>query len=166
PHVCLRRRDDRKGGASWFALASGRARRRAAAGRDGLARDRGSLVMATRAMDRALSYDVEKVRRDFPILSRIVHGKPLVYLDNAATSQKPRQVIDAIRGYYESYNSNVHRGVHALSEEATQAYERARDKVARFVNAKRSEEIVFVRGTTEAINLVASTFGSMHVHGG
>ena len=122
--------------------------------------------MATRAMDRALAYDVERVRRDFPILSRTVHGKPLAYLDNAATSQKPRQVIDAIREYYESYNSNVHRGVHALSEDATRAYEQARDKVARFVNAARSEEIVFVRGTTEAINLVASTFGATRVHGG
>jgi cysteine desulfurase/selenocysteine lyase len=122
--------------------------------------------MATRAMERALTYDVDRVRRDFPILGRTVHGKPLVYLDNAATSQKPQAVIDAMRSYYEDYNSNVHRGVHALSEEATRAYEAARAKVARFVNAARSEEIVFARGTTEAINLVAATFGRVRVHGG
>jgi len=120
--------------------------------------------VATRTMERSgLVYDVERVRQDFPILERRVHGKPLVYLDNAATSQKPRVVIDALRHYYESYNSNVHRGVHALSEEATQAYEAARRKLQTFVNAERVEEIVFVRGTTEAINLVASTFGRSRV---
>ncbi|HKA25348.1 MAG TPA: cysteine desulfurase [Candidatus Eisenbacteria bacterium] len=122
--------------------------------------------MATRAMDRALAYDVERVRRDFPVLSRTAHGKPLVYLDNAATSQKPRVVIDAIRDYYERYNSNVHRGVHTLSEEATQAFEAARAKARAFVNAERAEEIVFVRGTTEAINLVAATHGRTRVHAG
>ena len=122
--------------------------------------------MASRAMDRALAYDVERVRRDFPVLSRTAHGKPLVYLDNAATSQKPRVVIDAIRDYYERYNSNVHRGVHTLSEEATQAFEAARAKARAFVNAERAEEIVFVRGTTEAINLVAATHGRTRVNAG
>src|SRR5262245_15937692 len=122
--------------------------------------------MATRTAERGLTYDVERVRRDFPILSRTAHGHPLIYLDNAATSQKPRVVIDAIRDYYEHYNSNVHRGVHALSEEATRAFETARGKARAFVNAERAEEMVFVRGTTEAINLVASTFGRMRVHAG
>ena len=102
--------------------------------------------------------DVDAVRRDFPILQQQVHGKPLVYLDNAATSQKPRQVIDAIRTYYERDNANIHRGVHTLSVRATEGYEQTRLKVQRFLNAARREEIVFVRGTTEAINLVAQSF--------
>jgi len=102
--------------------------------------------------------DVDAVRRDFPILQQQVHGKPLVYLDNAATSQKPRQVIDAIRTYYERDNANIHRGVHTLSVRATEGYEQTRLKVQRFINAARREEIVFVRGTTEAINLVAQSF--------
>src|SRR4051812_49243083 len=100
-------------------------------------------------------YDETAVRRDFPILSPTVNGKPLVYLDNAATSQKPQAVIDALVGYYSGYNANVHRGVHQLSEEATSAYEIARKKVAGFVGATSINEIVFVRNTTEAINLVA-----------
>jgi len=104
-------------------------------------------------------YDVQKLRRDFPILSRQVHGRPLVYLDNAATSQKPRAVIDAEARYYAEFNANIHRGLHALSQEATDAYEAARERVRRFVNAADSAEIVFVRGTTEAINLVASSYG-------
>ena len=99
------------------------------------------------------------MRRDFPILSRTVHGKQLVYLDNGATSQKPRAVIDALARYYEEENSNIHRGVHFLSEQATAAYEEARAKVQRFINAAHREEIVFVRGTTEAINLVAQSYG-------
>jgi cysteine desulfurase/selenocysteine lyase len=103
-------------------------------------------------------YDVERIRADFPILSRTVHGKPLVYLDNAATTQKPRAVIDSIARYYEEQNANIHRAVHILGERATQAYEGARAKVAKFVNAKQTEEIVFTRGTTEAINLVAHSF--------
>jgi cysteine desulfurase/selenocysteine lyase len=103
-------------------------------------------------------YDLARVRADFPILSARVHGKPLVYLDNAATSQKPRAVIDAVRAYYESMNANIHRGVHALSELGTKAYENARVKAARFLNAADAREIVFVRGTTEAINLVARSF--------
>ena len=103
--------------------------------------------------------DVARTRADFPILARTVHGKPLRYLDNAATSQKPRCVIDCEAHYYTALNANVHRGVHRLSQEATDAYEAARDTVQRFINAARREEIVFVRGTTEAINLVANSFG-------
>jgi cysteine desulfurase/selenocysteine lyase len=103
-------------------------------------------------------FDVEATRRDFPILAQRVNGKPLVYLDNAATSQKPMAVIEAIERYYREYNSNVHRGLHALSEKATQAYERARSTVRRFLGAGEDREIVFVRGTTEAINLVATSF--------
>jgi cysteine desulfurase/selenocysteine lyase len=109
---------------------------------------------------------VQKLREDFPILKQLVHGKPLVYLDNAATSQKPRQVIDAIADYYESYNSNVHRGLHALSEQATQAYEGARGIVRNFLNAAEDREIVFVKGTTEGINLVASSYGRAHLQQG
>jgi cysteine desulfurase/selenocysteine lyase len=103
-------------------------------------------------------YDVARVRRDFPILATTVHGKPLVYLDSAATSQKPTPVLEAERAYYEEANANVHRGVHALSERATALYEGARGTLARFVNAARAEEIVFTRGTTEAVNLVAWSF--------
>jgi cysteine desulfurase/selenocysteine lyase len=110
--------------------------------------------------------DVLKLRDDFPILSRKVHGKPLVYLDNAATTQKPRSVIAAVRHYYFTSNANVHRGVHALSDRATQAYEGARGRVARFLNAGEDREIVFVRGATEAINLVAQTFGRVHLREG
>ena len=100
-----------------------------------------------------------ELREQFPILNQEVNGHPLVYLDNAATSQKPRSVIDAVKRYYEWDNSNVHRGVHTLGSRATDAYEGAREKVARFINAKRTEEIVFTRGTTTAINLVASSYG-------
>jgi cysteine desulfurase/selenocysteine lyase len=112
------------------------------------------------------SYNVEAIRRDFPILGRKVHGKPLVYLDNAATTQKPRAVIDRLVRYYSEENSNVHRGVHHLSEIATAAYEGARTTVKRFINAASEKEIVFVRGTTEAINLVAATYGRGHVGAG
>lgn len=107
--------------------------------------------------------DVERIRRDFPILERQVHGRPLVYLDNAATSQKPLAVIEAMDDYYRRYNANIHRGVHTLAEEATRAYEDARRKVARFVNAYSPREIVFVRNTTEAINLVAYSWGRANV---
>lgn len=100
-----------------------------------------------------------QVRADFPILSQTIHGNPLVYLDNAATSQKPRQVIEALRDYYEGYNSNVHRGVHTLSTQATDAYEGARVKVARFINAASEQEIIYTRNATEAINLVAYAWG-------
>ncbi len=102
-------------------------------------------------------FEVEKIRRDFPILSRTVRGKPLVYLDNAATSQKPQVVIDAVTRFYTETCANIHRGVHQLSEEATAAYEDARRKVAKFLNAGSAEEIIFVRGATEAINLVAAS---------
>jgi cysteine desulfurase / selenocysteine lyase len=104
------------------------------------------------------AYDVERIRQDFPILHTTVHGKPLVYLDNAATTQKPRAVLDALDRYYTSQNANVHRGVHWLSETATQEYAAARAKVSRFIRAAAPEECVFVRGTTEAINLVANAF--------
>jgi cysteine desulfurase/selenocysteine lyase len=100
--------------------------------------------------------DTERVRKDFPILDRQVHGKQLVYLDNAATSQKPRQVLDALTGYYERHNANVHRGVHLLAEEATAAYEGARDKVAAFVRAPSRDEVVFTKNASEALNLVAT----------
>ena len=105
------------------------------------------------------SYDVHRVRQDFPILAMQVHGKPLVYLDNAASAQKPRAVLDRLTEAYTSEYANVHRGLHYLANAATEAYEGARDKVARFLNAERREEIIFTRGATEAINLVAQTFG-------
>jgi cysteine desulfurase/selenocysteine lyase len=104
------------------------------------------------------SLDVNRIRSDFPILSRTVHALPLVYLDNAATTQKPESVIDAMSTYYRSVNSNIHRGVHALSEEATEAYENVRELARQFINAASTREIIFVRGTTEGINLVASAF--------
>jgi len=103
--------------------------------------------------------DVAKLRADFPALQLSVRGKPLVYLDNAATSQKPRAVLDALQRYYEEGNANVHRGVHYLSEHATAAYEGAREKARRFLNAREAREVIFVRGTTEGVNLVASSFG-------
>ncbi|HEY5625435.1 MAG TPA: cysteine desulfurase [Dehalococcoidia bacterium] len=117
--------------------------------------------MRQETRDRAL--DVTAIRGDFPILQREVYGKPLVYLDNAATSQKPRQVIDALVRYYESYNANIHRAVHALGEEATAAYEEAREKVARFIGAPLAESVIFTRNTTEAINLVAYAWGRANV---
>ena len=106
------------------------------------------------------------LRNDFPILSEKVHGKPLVYFDNAATSQKPLCVIEGIKQYYESYNSNVHRGVHDLSQKATLAYENSRKTVQRFLNAKTSDEIVFTKGTTDAINIVANAWGINHLQKG
>ena len=113
-----------------------------------------------------MTLDVQRVRKDFPILEREVYGKPLVYLDNAATSQKPRQVIDALVNYYENYNANIHRAVHCLGEEATAAYEEARAKVAKFINAPSPECVIFTRNTTEAINLVAYTWGRENVREG
>ena len=104
-------------------------------------------------------YNIDKVRADFPILSRQVYGKPLVYLDNGATTQKPRCVVDAISEEYYSVNANVHRGVHFLSQQATELHEQSRETVRRFINAKSVAEIIFTRGTTESINLVVSTFG-------
>jgi len=110
--------------------------------------------------------DVHRVRQDFPILLQRIHGKPLVYLDNTATSQKPRVVIDTLRHYYEADNANVHRGVHTLSQRATEAYEEARTKVHKFIGSNCLREIVFTRSTTEAINLVAQTFGRTNVGAG
>jgi len=110
--------------------------------------------------------DVNRVRGEFPVLRTLVHGKPLIYLDNAATTQKPQVVLDRLIRYYMEENANVHRGVHLLSERATDAYEEARRTVARFLHAGDPKEIVFVRGTTEAINLVAQTYGRVHVRQG
>ncbi len=112
------------------------------------------------------SFDVARVREDFPVLDRPVHGKPLVYLDNAATAQKPRAVIQRIVQYYETENSNIHRGVHWLSETATRAYEGARTTVRRLLHAAEDREIVFTRGATEAINLVARSYGGAHLQAG
>lgn len=112
------------------------------------------------------AFDVEWIRSQFPILSRTVYDRPLVYLDNAASSQKPQLVIEAMRDIYERHYSNVHRGVHKLSQEATEAYEGARTKIARFIGAERDDEIVFARGATEAINLVASSFGRKFLRSG
>jgi len=111
----------------------------------------------------ARPFDVAGIRRDFPILKQQVHGKPLVYLDNAATSQKPQSVIDALVRYYSTYNANVHRGIHTLSGRATDEYEGARGKVRRFLNAVDDKEIIFVRGATEGINLVANSYGRQRV---
>ncbi len=122
------------------------------------------IARAQKAIER--TFDVEEVRKDFPILDRIVHGKPLVYLDNAASSQKPRAVIDAITDYYSRYHSNIHRGVHTLSEEATAAYEGARAKVRDFLKAASEREVIFVRGTTEAINLVAQAYARPNLRPG
>jgi len=112
------------------------------------------------------SFDPEVIRRDFPILNRRVHGKPLVYLDNAATTQKPKQVIDAIRNYYEIYNANVHRGLHTLAEESTEAFEKTRARIGRFIGATDSCEIIYTRGTTESINLVAYSWGQHNLQPG
>ncbi len=111
-------------------------------------------------------FPVEEYRQDFPILSRTVRDKPLVYLDNAATSQKPQQVIDALDDYYHDYNSNIHRGVHTLSELATDKYETSRGKVKDFINAASDKEIIFVRGTTEGINLIAQSYGRSNLRAG
>ena len=124
------------------------------------------MTAADRPSRRESRLDVEQIRRDFPILSQRVNGKPLVYLDNAATAQKPRAVIDTIQEYYQSYNSNIHRGVHHLSQQATEAYEKARVKAQRLLNAPESREIIFVRSTTEAINLVAQTYGRQRLQAG
>jgi cysteine desulfurase/selenocysteine lyase len=114
--------------------------------------------MNTALAPRSLAFDVEAVRREFPILGRLVHGKPLVYLDNGASAQRPRSVIAAVEDYERMHHANIHRGVHTLSQEATALYEGARERVARFINARSSREIVFVRGTTEAINLIAQSY--------
>lgn len=110
--------------------------------------------------------DVAQIRKDFPILNRVIDGKALVYLDNAATSQKPVQVIESLTNYYENYNANVHRGIHTMSEEATTAYEAVRETVRKFISAKETCEIIFTRNTTEAINLVAYSWGKQNVLAG
>jgi cysteine desulfurase/selenocysteine lyase len=112
------------------------------------------------------AYDVESIRKQFPILSRQVKGKPLVYFDNAATSQKPQVVIDALVDYYSGYNANIHRGIHTLAEEATAAFEATRDTVKEFINASSREEIIFTRGATEGINLVAYAWGRKNISAG
>jgi len=111
-------------------------------------------------------FDVLEIRKDFPILEQEVYGKPLVYFDNAASSQKPIQVIDAISNYYLTTHSNIHRGVHFLSQKATQAYEDGREKMRAFINAEKTHEIIFTKGTTDAINLVAHSFGRSHLNAG
>jgi cysteine desulfurase / selenocysteine lyase len=115
------------------------------------------------AHDIVSGYDIETIRADFPILHQRAHGQPLVYLDNAATSQKPKRVIEAVARYYERDNANIHRGVHYLSEKATAEYENARKGVQSFIGAREAREIIFVRSTTEAINLVAQTYGRQHL---
>ncbi|HEY1991712.1 MAG TPA: aminotransferase class V-fold PLP-dependent enzyme, partial [Gammaproteobacteria bacterium] len=122
--------------------------------------------MSTPRRAEPAGFDALRWRKDFPILGEKVHGKPLVYLDNAATSQKPRAVIDAVSRYYETHNANVHRGVHRLSELATADYEGAREKVRAFINARSVKEIVYTRGTTEAINLVAQSFARPKLQSG
>src|SRR2546427_5409926 len=110
--------------------------------------------------------DWQSLRNDFPILDQKVHGHPLLYLDNAATTQKPRAVIDALRRYYERDNANVHRGIHELSNRATAAFEAARARAAKYLNARSADEIIFTRGTTEGLNLVAQAWGTRHVRRG
>jgi cysteine desulfurase/selenocysteine lyase len=123
-------------------------------------------ALAATRLRAAPHYDVARIRADFPILAREVYGKPLVYLDNAATTQKPRVVIDAIRRFYEETNANIHRGLHFLSERATEQYESVRSKVRDFLGAGDDREIVFTRGTTEAINLVAASWGRWQLRPG
>jgi cysteine desulfurase/selenocysteine lyase len=125
-----------------------------------------ALLTRSSAQEPASDFDIERLRRHFPILGEKVYGKPLVYLDNAATSQKPQAVIDALSRFYSKDNANAHRGVHYLAERATKEYEGARSKVRRFLNAEHASEIIFVRGTTEAINLVTQTYGKVHVGAG
>ncbi|NWF90168.1 MAG: aminotransferase class V-fold PLP-dependent enzyme, partial [Ignavibacteriaceae bacterium] len=118
------------------------------------------------AVEQKKAYDVNKIREDFPILKKLIHGQPLVYLDNAATTQKPYYVINKTNRYYEQMNANIHRGVHALSQEATEAFEESRIIVKKFINALGKNEIIFTRGTTESINLVASAFGRANIKAG
>jgi len=114
----------------------------------------------------AAAFDVQQIRADFPILHQHIHGKPLVYFDNAATTQKPRPVIEALTHYYETINANIHRGIHTLAEKATAGYESTREAVRAFINAPLTEEIIFTRGTTEGINLVAGTYGRQNITSG
>src|SRR5664279_3696494 len=110
--------------------------------------------------------DIAAIRQEFPILKREVKGRPLIYLDNAATSQKPRQVIEALIHYYSNQNANIHRGIHSLAEEATAAYELSRDTVQSFISSRSREEIIFTKGTTESINLVAYAWGRKNITAG
>ncbi len=112
------------------------------------------------------AFPIDRIREDFPILRELIHGQPLVYLDNASTSQKPQVVIDRLTRYYQNQNANIHRGLHKLSEDATADYEKSRHTLARFINAEHADELVFVRGTTEAINLVAHSYGRRFIHDG
>ncbi len=118
------------------------------------------------AKEKHITLDVRKIRKDFPILSRKVNGRPLIYFDSGATAQKPKKVIDAIAKYYSEQNANIHRGVHTLSQEITTAYENARATVQKHINAKHPHEIIFTSGTTESINLVASGFAKKFVNAG
>src|SRR5437867_228436 len=120
------------------------------------------MTTETLTSPRANKIDFAKLRMDFPILDQKVHGQPLIYFDNAATTQKPRTVIETLRRYYERDSANVHRGIHELSNRATAAFEAARERAARFINARSSAEIVFTSGTTEGINLVAHAWGPKH----
>jgi len=113
-----------------------------------------------------MSIDIDKIRKDFPILSQKVRGKQLVYFDNGATSQKPQQVIDAMSDYYQRYNSNVHRGVHFLSQIATDAMEASRENIRKYLNADSIAEVIFTKGTTEAINLVTNSFSKVFINEG
>jgi cysteine desulfurase/selenocysteine lyase len=117
-------------------------------------------------MNPVSEWNVQQIRSDFPVLSQLAYGKPLIYFDNAATSQKPRVVIDALTTYYEEYNSNIHRGVHYLSQKASQAYDDVRIKIQKFIHAQSEREIIFTKGTTESINLVASTYGRKNISAG
>ncbi|MDP4250753.1 MAG: cysteine desulfurase [Bacteroidota bacterium] len=123
-------------------------------------------MMPSSTIQKAQTLDVIAIRKQFPVLNREVKGRPLVYLDNAATSQKPQAVIDALLDYYTNYNANIHRGIHTLAEEATAAFEETRDAVQRFIHAPAREEIIFTRGTTESINLVAYTWGRKNIKSG
>src|SRR5256885_9021283 len=119
-------------------------------------------MIAEATVEPPTTTDWSALRGDFPILDQSVHGQPLIYLDNAATTQKPRAVLDALRHYYEKDNANVHRGIHELSNRATAGFEAARTRAVEFINAQSGDEIVFTRGTTEGINLVATALGSKH----
>jgi cysteine desulfurase/selenocysteine lyase len=110
--------------------------------------------------------DIQKIRKEFPVLHQLVNGKPLIYFDNAATNQKPKRVIDALTSYYEGYNANIHRGIHALAEKATRAYEDTREAMQRFINAANTEEVIFTSGVTGSINLVASSYGRAFLKAG
>ena len=142
------------------------AKKRTASTRPPSSRNGGTASVPAQVSQAASAYDVEKIRADFPILRQKIRGKPLVYLDNAATTQKPQVVINTITRYYERDNANIHRGVHFLSEHATEEHDEARATIQHFINAADSKEIIFVRGATEAINLVAQTYGRQHIGAG